>query len=62
MYDPIDKKYYRTFVWKGKMHKEECINHLYAWSGQIPCTGCLKCVFSGKINEPHPRAVTQPSS
>ncbi len=50
----FDKKYYRLFVWEGKVHKEECINHSYRWSGRIPCTGSLICVFCGKKkDEPH---------
>lgn len=28
--------------------KEVECHHQYAWTGKIPCTGMLKCVFCGK--------------
>lgn len=27
--------------------EKECINHLYSWTGSIPCTGLYKCSMCG---------------
>jgi hypothetical protein len=44
-------KYYKYLVWHGRVDKVECIDHAYAWSGKIPCTGIRRCVFCGKPEE-----------
>jgi hypothetical protein len=43
----MSKKYYKTLVWP-KLHRVECKNHSYSWSGQMPCTGVYRCKFCGK--------------
>jgi len=43
------KKYYRHLVWLGKYSIVECKDHSYAYSGKMPCTGSLRCIFCGKI-------------
>jgi len=47
----MKKKYYRTFIWKGKIQQVECKEHSYAWSGKMPCTGIQYCIFCGKPKE-----------
>ena len=37
----------RTYKWMGKIYQEECINHSFRWTGQIPCTGKLICLLCG---------------
>lgn len=46
--DETMTKTHKHLVWKGKVKKVECINHSYAWSGQMPCTGIQRCIFCGK--------------
>ena len=43
-----DGKWYKHTYWDGKYEIKECVNHSYAWSGKMPCTGMYKCVFCGK--------------
>lgn len=51
MYDEQEQKWYREYTWKGKYCKEECAEHFYAWSGEIPCTGIKYCLKCGKPEE-----------
>lgn len=40
-------KWIKTLVWHGKTEEVECVDHSLAWSGKIPCSGRLKCIFCG---------------
>lgn len=42
------KKWMKQLSWKGKITSVECVEHSYAWSGNMPCTGLRKCIFCGK--------------
>ena len=42
------KKWIKYLVWKGEITEKECLEHDYAWSGKIPCTGVSRCIFCGK--------------
>ena len=44
-------KWYRTYLWHGKMQEEECTEHAFAWSGRVPCTGVKICIHCGKVEE-----------
>ena len=44
----INGKYIKYLVWEGKVTEKECIEHSYAWSGKMPCTGVERCVWCGK--------------
>jgi hypothetical protein len=47
----MKKKYFKYLIWQGKVNKVECVEHSYAWSGKMPCTGILKCVYCGKVKD-----------
>ena len=32
----------------GAIKKMECTEHAYSWSGRVPCTGILRCIFCGR--------------
>lgn len=42
-----DNKYIKTLVWHGKIKEVECKKHSMAYSGKMPCTGMLKCIYCG---------------
>jgi hypothetical protein len=42
------KQWYKTICWLGKTETIPCTNHSYSWSGNMPCTGVLRCIFCGK--------------
>jgi len=49
-----NEKYYKTlldFDNPGKVKDVECVEHSYAWSGEMPCTGVYCCVFCGKVKD-----------
>lgn len=35
----------RTIVWRGVVHDILAPDHVFAWSGAIPCTGSLRCIY-----------------
>lgn len=41
-------KNYKYLVWHGLVSRVECKQHSYAWSGSMPCTGRLRCIYCGK--------------
>lgn len=43
-----DGKWLKVICWMGKVEELECTSHSYAWSGRIPCTGDLRCIYCGK--------------
>jgi hypothetical protein len=53
----MEQKYYRLIMWHGKVEKIECVNHSYAYSGRIPCTGVYRCVHCGKIGDLYKKEV-----
>ena len=44
-------KHYKYLIWNGKVNKVECTDHSYSYSGKMPCTGVLRCIYCGKIKE-----------
>lgn len=42
------KKWYKHLIWAGKVETVECTDHHYTWSGRVPLTGTLKCMYCGK--------------
>ena len=40
----------RTICWQGKVETIIVPDHLYAWDGEIPCTGNYRCVHCGYID------------
>lgn len=44
-------RWYKTITWHGQVKETECTNHIYYWTGTIPCTGKYICMFCGKPNE-----------
>ena len=41
----------RIIVWNGLCKEIEAPEHSYAWSGQIPCTGVLRCIYCGRYKD-----------
>lgn len=41
----------RLISWGDKLEKIEVASHVFAYSGSIPCTGTLKCIYCGKYKE-----------
>jgi len=46
-----DGKRMKLLVWNGQVTEEECTQHSFSWSGDMPCTGLYKCIHCGF---PHP--------
>lgn len=38
---------HRTICWRGKVEEITVDHHMFAWSGEIPCTGTLRCIYCG---------------
>ena len=47
----VDGKWWKIVVWSEGVSQVECTDHSYSWSGNMPCTGQLKCMFCGKPKE-----------
>jgi len=48
-------KWTKTTCWHGKVEVIECLDHSFAWSGDMPCTGYRRCIYCGKPeSEPQP--------
>lgn len=43
--------HYRLLMRRGGVIKKLCTDHAWAYSGSMPCTGLIKCVFCGKIKD-----------
>ena len=41
----------RTVCWKGKVKTIEVKDHVFAYSGQIPCTGVRRCIYCHKYED-----------
>lgn len=41
----------REIVWHGVVSKIECEHHVFAYSGSIPNTGYLKCIYCYKAKD-----------
>ena len=44
----VPVKCHRTIQWHGKVSNIVCDGHMLAYSGTIPCTGALRCIYCGK--------------
>jgi len=51
MFNSETGEYLKTLIWAGEVIVTECINHSYAWTGKIPCTGVKACIHCGKVKE-----------
>lgn len=51
LYDDEGSRWVKHLVWRGKVKVVRCIDHSFAWSGRIPCTGIYRCIYCGY---PHP--------
>lgn len=45
------KKCIREVVWHGQASVIEVSDHSFAWSGRMPCTGVVKCIYCGLLEE-----------
>jgi len=42
-------KCHRVIQWGGKVEHITVDEHVFAYSGRIPCTGARRCIYCGAI-------------